>query len=456
MIRGKNIILFVLSCAVIFLFSIIMLLEFSEPERVVLPFLLTTLISLGIFLLLNILNKDKFISKIFLIAILLHFIFILAWQLIKYYILGLPTPNENHFHGYIVDLDGGRYHLLGINLLPYLNTMFFQEKVNGGLFPKIIAYIYNLFPYNPFIVVCLGSIISSFTAIIFYLIGKLTFKDIGMAKIFALVSILNFAHIMNTSTLIRDAYIVFFMYLSLWLSYYFYKYRSILHLVLTIISLYMLFLFRPYASFVMLGAIIASFIFLNLKISYKNHHLQTNKTGVCLLIFSPLIVVGIVILFIKMTTFANILSVEDLITTREVAYSGSSSDYSWDFGKLYHIFPLLPFVIGYICMFFAPFPWEWVLIRRMIYVPDMLILYSFLPSFFKNLKNILKTKQYFVVLFFFAILFMFSIYCLTLGNSGSIHRNRGPYIAMIYLIAMSSPDKFLCRILNKIQKWRLV
>ena len=32
---------------------------------------------------------------------------------------------------------------------------------------------------------------------------------------------------------------------------------------------------------------------------------------------------------------------------------------------LYNIFPLLPFFIGYICLFFAPFPYEWVYLKRL-------------------------------------------------------------------------------------------
>lgn len=58
--------------------------------------------------------------------------------------------------------------------------------------------------------------------------------------------------------------------------------------------------------------------------------------------------------------------------------------------------------------------------------------------------------------FVFTIFIMFSIYCITLGNSGVIYRLRGLYIPMIYLIAMYNPDKFLRKIMNKIQKWGIV
>lgn len=455
-IKGNNIITFILSLALLFLFIILFILEIHNLGRIILPFLIILLISGTAFIIINHFCKDKYTAKIFMIAMLLHFIFLLSWQLIKYYILGFHTPTENKFYSYIIDNDGAVYHDLGVYLAKNITLDILQLKTYGGLFPKIIAFIYNYIEINPFIVSCFNSFISSLSAIVIYLIGKKALPNVQLAKIFAIISIFNFGHLTHTSVLVRDSYIVLFMYLSLYISYYFYKTKNILYLILTLLSLYMLFLFRPYAAFVMIGAIIASFIFCHLEIKFQNKKLKANKLGIVIMLLSPLIIAGIVFLFMKMTTFANILSVEDLIALRDKAYTGSNSDYSWDFFQLYNIFPLLPFIVGYICMFFAPFPWEWVLIRRMIYVPDMFILYSFLPSFFKNIKKSLIEKQYFPVIFFFSIIFMFTIYCITLGNSGTIHRNRAPFIPMIYLIAMSKPDKFLNRILNKIEQWRLV
>lgn len=455
-VRNRNILMFILSVILIFFFMLMCKIEISNAERVILPFCFFIFISSGIYLLLNHFCKDKFCAKIFLISVLLHLIFVLFWQFLKYYLLGLHVPTTYSFHGYVSDVDGGKYHALGVYISQHISSGVLSEKLYGGLFPKIIGFVYHYLGINPFYIACLNALISGFTAIIIFLIGKITLASIETAKIFSILSILNFAHLMNTSTLIRDAYIVLFMYLSLYFSYYFYKTKKLIPLVCTLISLYLLYLFREYAAFVILFAIIITFTYLNLRIAKKGNGIKSNNIGIALIILSPIIITGICLLFVKMTTFFNIFSASDLITLREVAYSGSSSDFAFDFMKLYKIFPLLPFMLGYVFMILAPFPWEWVLARRLIYVPDMIILYSFLSSFFKNIKTTLTEKEYFPVVFFFSIIFMFSIYCFTLGNSGSIHRNRGPFIPMIYLIAMYRPDKFLNRILYKIQQWRIV
>ena len=63
------------------------------------------------------------------------------------------------------------------------------------------------------------------------------------------------------------------------------------------------------------------------------------------------------------------------------------------------------------------------------------------------------------------MLLMFTIYCITIGNSGTIHRLRGSYIPipMIYLIATYKPDKILASILknskmenNLIKKYQIM
>ncbi len=455
-IKSNYILPFFLFLIVIFLLTLFMITEIGVMERVCLPFLTTFLIATIIYLLLQAICKDKFISKIYLISVLMHYIFILFWDFLKYHLMGMSIPTDNIYIPFIIDNDGMRYHSAGVYLNNHFNFNYFTAKMSGGLFPKIIGVVYHYFGNNPFIISCINTTTAGFTAVLYYLIGKTTFDNINIAKMFALVSIANFSHIMNTSTLMRDNYIVLFMYLSLYFSYYFYKTKKLLPLVCTFISLYGLYLFREYAAFVTLFAIIFTFIYLNLTIRKNGNIIKSNILSIILIISAPLIILCLIILFTKMTLFFNIFSTTDLITIRETAYSGSSTDFAFDFMKLYKIFPLLPFVIGYICMFFSPFPWEWILVRRIIYVPDMLTLYCFLLSFFKNVKKILTEKQYFPVVFFFSIIFMFSIYCFTLGNSGSIHRLRGPFLAMIYLIAMVRPDKFLVKILNQIQKWRIV
>lgn len=460
-INTKHIIPAILIIAIIILFSMLFYFEMRMWDRVVIPFLVTFFISLGIYYVLNRTFEDKFVSKIFLISVLLHFVFILFWQLLKYYGLGLQMPTENIFEGYVSDVDGTEYHALGVEVKRYLSTHHlgvFYQKMYGGFFPKLIGLIY-LFSgtHNPFIVCCVNSLCAGLIAPIIYYIGKVTLKDISLAKLYSLFFIITFSHLMNTSTMMRDVYITLFIYVSIFMSYLFYKTRNPIYIILTFLGLFCLKQFRPYACYIVAMSLIAAYVVHNIKIVKQNAKLRVNKITMALIVLSPVLVIVACYAFIKLThSFGVISSAEDLIHVRDTAYVGSNTDYDWNFAEMYSIFPPLPFIIGTICLFFAPFPWEWVIPRRMIYVPDMVMLYCFIPSFFKNLKLIFKDKNFILTVFFIVLLMQFSIYCVTLGNSGSIHRLRGPFLPMIYLIAMYRPDKYFGKILTTVQKWRIV
>ena len=455
-IRGKGIILFFLCAILLFLIIVLTFLEKGFLEHSVMPFVLSSFIIVFIYFLINKFLKDKFYSKIFLYAILLHFIVLVFWEILKYHLLNLPLPNAYHFSSFTSDNDGGLYHSLGVELSKYDIISSFSKKTAGGLFPKLVAMIYKIFSINPFIVCIFNSVFASLIAPIIYYIGKNVLKDSFSQKIYAFLSIFTFSHLINTTVLMRDGYITIFMYLSIFCFYLFYKRLNILYLILTLCSLYMLYSFRPYASFVIFFALLTAWMFMNLKLNLRNKTIKTNWVSLILILCSPLIVGIILFLLMKISSFMSILSVEDLIQVREAAYQYGDAAIAFDFGALYSKFFLLPFIVGYIYLFAAPFPWMWTKIARIIYVPDMLILYLFLPSFIKCLLNIFKEKNFILLAFFFSILFMFSFYCITLGNAGAIHRLRGPFIPMIYLIAMYRPDKFLNRILCKVQQWRII
>lgn len=461
-INTKNIIFAILLFIIVVLFSILFYLEIRMLDRIIIPFLVTFLISLVLYYVFNKIFKDKFVSKIFLISILLHFIFILFWQLLKYYGLGLQMPTENLFEAYICDRDGVLYHELGNEVRDYLSGNhlgIFKKKMYGRLFPKIIGTIYYITgTHNPFLVCCFNSLVAGSIAPIIYSIGKSVLRNIQMAKIYSFLFVIAFSHIMYTSTMMRDVYITLFIYLSIFLAYKFYKTRNIIFLITTLLNLFFLNNFRPYACYIVFIAIITSYIINNIKIVKQNSKLKVNKITFALIILSPALLVLLYIIILKLThTFGVISSAEDLINIRESVYTGrSESDYVFDFSELYSIFPPLAIFLGMVCMFFAPFPWEWFMAKRIMYVPDMLIFYCFLSSFFKNLKLVFIEKNYILITFLIIIIIQFSVYCITVGNSGTVHRLRGPFIPMIYLIAMYRPDKFLNKILNKIKSWRIV
>lgn len=451
-INKKNILIYFSVIAISFLLGISFLLEIFDLNFVILPFGISFLFTIFLFMILNYFIKDKFISKIFLLSVLFHFIFILFWHLFKYYMLSYHFPTDNTFIPFTVDNDGVLYHSLGVYVAKNFTLTTLQEHLTGGGFPKIIGILYYYFGINPFLPCLLNCLISGFTAVFIYLIGKNTLENKQIAKIYSILSILTFAHIINTSVLIRDSYITLFMYSSLYLSYLFYKTKNLLWLFLTFFSLYLLYSFRPYAAYVLLSAMLLSWVICNLKSNLNKGQLKLSKFTLIIYLFFPILAISFIFLikyFLSSITLLKSISVESLIDIRESAYQFGNAEIVIDFRALYNKFFLLPFIVGYIYLFLAPFPWEWIYVTRIVYIPDMLILYCFLLSFFKNIKIVFVEKKFLLMCSLLSIIFMFSFYCITLGNSGAIHRLRGPFIPMIYLIALYSPDKILAKIINK-------
>ncbi len=455
-IKSKNIIPFFLSIILLFLMITLIYFENGYLEHSFLPLFISLLFVFPIYLLINKFCKDKFYPKIFIISILVHFIVLIFWEILKYHILGFSLPNENHFTPFTTDNDGVLFHSLGVNISKYYSIPTLAEKYTGGMFPKIIGTFYYLFGINPFIVCIFNAITASLVAPIIYYIGKIVLKNDSLAKIYSLLSIFTFSHMLNTTVLIRDGYITLFMYLSIFLFYLFYNKLNLIYLLLSFIALYGLYLFRPYASFVLFFALITAWIVMNLRLNLKNTIIKTNWISVIVILFSPVIAGIIIFLLLKISSFMSILSVEDLISIREASYQYGDAGIGFDFGALYSKFFLLPFIVGYVYLFLAPFPWTWTKISRIIYIPDMLILYLIIPSFLRGLLNLFRERNFVLLTFFFSMLFMFSFYCITLGNAGAIHRLRGPFIPMIYLIAMYRPDKYLGKLLTTVQKWRII
>ncbi|HIZ28386.1 MAG TPA: hypothetical protein H9673_04255 [Candidatus Adamsella sp.] len=459
LIKNKNILIYLSLITIFLLLTISFLLEITDLDLVVLPFGIYFLITIFLFAVLNYFVNDKFVSKIFLLSILFHFIFILFWHIFKYYLLGYNLPTNNSFTPFTIDNDGVLYHSLGSYVAKNFSLTTFSEHLTGGVFPKITGILYHFFGTNPFLPCLLNCFISGFTAIFIYLIGKNTLENKQIAKIYSVLSILTFAHVMNTSVLIRDAYITLFMYSSIYLSFLFFKSKNIFFLPLTLISLFLLYLFRPYASYILISAFFVAFILCSLKGTYKNNRIKTSKFSLILYILLPILIVTFLFIlkyFLNSITLLKSISVESLIEIRETAYQTGAAEVSIDFGALYSKFFLLPFIIGYIYLFLAPFPWEWIYATRIVYVFDMLMLYFMLPSFFKNIKLVFIEKKYLLFSILLSIIFMFSIYCITLGNTGAIHRLRGPFIPMIYLIAMLKPNKLLKKFILSIINYKII
>lgn len=430
------------------------LLGLEYLQTIVVPVFVLLLFTFFISVFLQYVQKDKFVAKAFLVSVLVHFIVALFINIVKYQLLGLPLTTPTDFSYIKIDGDARIYHpegaIISHNLLYYL-THIAQTGYNH--YSYVVGCVYSFFGINDFAACAFNSFVAGFIAIFVYKVSKLV-VDIQRAKLVTYLSIFSFSILANTTILTRDVFIILFTYTAIYSSYLLYKNFNIKNIVILGSSLVALGYFRLYAAANVIAAITIGFFTLKMQFKYKNERLILDRnTFIYLFILVPVLFFGLM-MFIKMADSSmaiSFLSVEDLMESRDVNYATANTEFAIDMQNLISISPLLGIFVGYICMFFAPFPWSWFSVKNVFaafYVIDTIVLYFFLFSFFKNVRQVFKQKHYILIVSFFLIFIMFMFYGLILKNAGAIFRLRGPFLPLIYLIALYKPDKFLTKIIK--------
>lgn len=422
----------------------------SQTVNIIIPILFVLITIFLCFIIFNKLNK-LLLFKFFIISLLTHIFVSLFINIVKYQVLGYNEPTEISFSSIKIDDDGRLYHREGVLISNNLNLLktYFNNHFNN--FSYLVGIIYKVFGINEFAVCCINSLVAGFIPILIYLFSKKNLTETN-SRFLAYLSVFSFSILANTSILTRDVYIIVFMYASLYSAKLFYEKNSIIRFLSLIVSIFILFLFRPYAAANIIVAIGISFLIIKYSFKYKEEKIKIKKSTIPVLLFLlPIFIIIAVILVYAVNNFYiySLFSIEDLLESRDVAYGTANTEFNINMALLMNISPVLGILVGYICMFFAPFPWTWFKfthIFSIFYVIDTIILYLFLPLFFRNIKKVLKSKNFVLLLSAFTIFIMFLFYGIILKNAGAIFRLRGPFLPLIFFIALYSNSNILLKI----------
>ncbi len=389
-------------------------------------------------------NTDKFVPKIFIITSLFHFIVAVFIQVLKYGILDL-----NSYYGFSaigIDDDGWLYHSLAINKL--------ENKVSEGpFFSEVVYYIYKVFGINEFNVCVVNSILSGFIPVVIYSLSKKIYNNNLYSKVLAYIIAFSLTVAAYTTVLMRDVYIMLFSYLII---FYYYKFQvnfSYLNLCKTVIFFVLLCMFRAYAAAAVLSACVVAHLVKLAKFKIRKNIISINKYSLLLIILISVLLIFCIVFnsYLKLDYIISLFDMEKILEVSEIGYGGANSSFGVNRTALSHCLPLF-LAFGYFCMFFAPFPHQWLLSRNVVQAfsaPETIILYIFLiPSFFKGMVKGFKEKKFIVMASALYIMFVFTFYGMILDNSGAVFRGRAPFIPLIFLIAVYTPGKFLTKVLN--------
>ncbi len=413
------------------------------------PLFIAILFAFLFFYVINKVSKDKFIPKIFLITCLFHFIVAIFIQILKYHILNLPTLNG--VAGIGIDNDNALYQSQAVAIL---NNFYYIKE--STLFSVIVAGIYKIFGINEFSACCFNCLISGFISTTIYKLGLNLYNNKFYASMLGYFIAFSFTIAAYTSVLMRDVYIMLLSYLIIYFYYLFYKKKNFLDLLFVFLSFFILCFFRAYAASAVLGACIAAHLIIISSLKLKNNKIKINKYMLITMILSAVILLLCVIYqeFLRIDYIISLFDMETILEVSEVGYGNANSSFGINRVALSKCLPLFLFV-GYFCMFFAPFPHQWLLSKNIVQAfsaSETILLYIFLiPSFFISIVKGFKEKNFIIIAAFLYIFFVFTFYGMILDNSGAVFRGRAPFIPLIYLIALYKPGGLLLKIVNKIE-----
>lgn len=422
-------------------FILLFFLGIDNSAKIILPLFFVSFLPLGIFTFLSYFEKDKFIPKIFLITALFHIIAAIFLQVLKYHILNLPTTEGIAAIG--IDNDNMFYHHQALSIL---NGS--AEKCTT--FSYLVSLTYILFGQNEVPICLINAVISGFISVVIYKMSYKIYEDKTNARFLAYIVAFSFTVAAYTSVMMRDVYIILLSYLVIYFYSIFYERKNVVFLILSLMSFFVLCFFRAYAAGAVLSACIFSHIINISYIKIKNKKIILSKYMIVTLLLSACIL-GIALFyqeFLRLDYIISLFDMETILKVSEEGYGGANSSFGIDRVALSKCLPLF-LLVGYICMFFAPFPPQWLLSKNVVQAfsaTETIILYIFLiPSFFLGVIKGFKHKNFIITASFFYILFIFTFYGMILDNSGAVFRGRAPFIPLIYMISLYNMHGWLAK-----------
>lgn len=395
-------------------------------------------------------TKNNFYGKIYLLTALFHLIVGLFVQIVKYYILNLPTVEG--FAGIGIDNDGLTYNSQAISLLKGSNLY-----ETSHYFSVLVSFIYRIFGINEYTVCTIHALLSGFITVVIYKMADSIYNDKFISCFLGYVIAFSFTVAAYTSVLMRDVYIFLFSYMIIYFYYKFYRKSNVLYLAGTILTFLFLCVFRPYAAIASLGACLLTHVITLASFRIKSLKIKINIA----FILTIIMVLGILTAlftfqnYLKLDYIISLFDMNTILEVSEVGYGGANSSFGFDRMALAKCLPLF-ILVGYFCMFFAPFPHQWFLARNIVQAfsaTETIILFIFLiPSFFSGVIKGFKNKNFIIIASFFYIMFVFTFYGMILDNSGAVFRGRAPFIPLIYMIALYSPGGLLKKLINYLRK----
>jgi Dolichyl-phosphate-mannose-protein mannosyltransferase len=401
--------------ALCFIYGVVMMI-FAFPEGISAT-LVTIIISLATLFFISIYSDDQkekqFLRQVFIIALLARLSLGLLIHLGDMRgFFGGDANTYNYLGSLISDIWAGT----AARDADYSERALSTHGPGWGM-NYIIGAVYFLFGKNILAGQCFCASIGAATSPITYACSQSVFSNKQVSRISALMVALYPAMIMWSGQMLKDGLIIFLLVLSITLVLTLQKRLNYLHVVVLVIALFGILALRFYIFYMVVLAIVGSFILgsdLSI-VSIIRRTFAVIGVGLALTLIGGLQT--------AQKDYEDYMTLERVnISRKDLASAGSGFSEEVDVSTPAGAIAAIP--VGFVYLMLAPFPWQISSVRSAITLPEVILWWSLMPFLVAGLWYTLKYRfRSSIAILLFTVMLTIA-YSIFQGNVGTAYRQR--------------------------------
>ena len=292
----------------------------------------------------------------------------------------------------------------------------------------IVAGIYSIIGRNMLAVQLFNAVLGAATAPIIFLCAEHVFNNRRVARVAGFAVAFYPSLVLWSSQGLKDGPTVFFLALSILATLKLGQKLSIRYLAILLVALLGVLAFRFYVFYMMLAAIVGTFV-----IGMRAFTVQSMARQ-----FVIVLVIGLSFTYFGVTRYATAQfetygNLEQLNRSRQNLSSSAQSGFGQDVDVSTTSGALTTIPSGLVYLLFAPFPWQLGSLRQSLTLPEMVVWWAAFPLLILGAWFSLKyrLRQMAPILIFTSMLTL--AYSVFQGNVGTAYRQRAQILVFYFI-----------------------
>ena len=292
----------------------------------------------------------------------------------------------------------------------------------------IVAAIYSIIGRNMLAIQLFNAVLGAATAPIIFLCAEHVFNNRNVARVAGFAVAFYPSLVLWSSQGLKDGPTVFFLALSILATLKVGQQLTVRYLAVLVVSLIGILAFRFYVFYMMVAAIVGSFVIGMKAITAQSMARQ----------FVVVLVIGLSFTYFGVTRYATAQfetygNLEQLNRSRQNSSSSAQSGFGQDVDVSTTSGALSTIPSGLVYLLFAPFPWQLGSLRQSLTLPEMVAWWAAFPLLILGAWFSLKyrLRQMAPILIFTSMLTL--AYSVFQGNVGTAYRQRAQILVFYFI-----------------------